>query len=444
MITSFKKPAGSVWIYLAVALGIFPRLMAESAPIELGQFQAQNHNLQLQVQEQQKQIDELRQRLDALQGSSRAEPSPASVRTQPEPAVSAEAPTWRAAREIRVSGEAGLGYFSSGSAGAYPNNEFRLDEARIFLEAAVWKNVYFYTGMEFATRESEENNIRVGELYADVEDVLTAGRDRRLSLRVGRFNIPFGVEYQYRSVLTNPLITHSVADIWGIDEGVQLYGVFGPVTYNLAVQNGGNATRRDYQRDKSLAARVGFQPTKSLSLSASAYRTGKLDSKEDYASELWFGGGFFTARGPSATTPTFQVELYELDAQWQWEQGHIKAASGSARFSDTSTTGNNSRHLHYFSLELEQLIVDHLYGAARYGAVRVADGYPLVGLGDFGKYYFASPPTEELHRLSLGLGYRFSAALIWKLEYSWENGRLINGAERKNEDLFSTELGLKF
>ena len=211
MLPPIKKPAGSIWIYLALALNIFSRLMAESTPIDFGQLQAQNLNLQRQVQDQQKQIDELRQRLDALQGSSRAEPSPAPVRTQPEPSVRTEAPTSRAAREIRVSGEAGLGYFSSGPAGAYPNNEFRIDEARIFLEAAVWKNVYFYTGMEFATRESEENNIRVGELYADVEDVLTAGRDRRLSLRVGRFNIPFGEEYQYRSVMTNPLITKNMS-----------------------------------------------------------------------------------------------------------------------------------------------------------------------------------------------------------------------------------------
>ncbi len=415
------------------------------APL-LDELQAQNRTLQQQVQNQQQQIDELRQRLDALQNTGiRPEREKPPARPEPEVAVSMETTALRAAKEIRVNGEAGLAFFSSGPDGAFPNSEFRVDDAKIFLEAAVWQNAYFFAGMELATREAGDENFHLGELYADFEDVVSAGRNQGLSVRVGRFNVPFGEEYQYRSVMTNPLITHSVADIWGIDSGVQLYGSLGGLQYNFAVQNGGGGVLHDFNQDKALTARLGFRPVKSLHLSASAYRTGKLDAQNDFFSNLWFGGGFFGSLGSPATTRTFQASLLELDAAWQWKEGQIKATAGTARYDDDDTTADNSRRLHYYSLEAVQQITEKLYGAARYSEVRVpGGGYPLVGLGDFGKYYFANPPTLKLHRLSLGVGYHFGDPLTWKLEYSWENGRLVDGVGRNGEDMLSTEVGLKF
>ncbi|MDB6114482.1 MAG: hypothetical protein JWQ62_1427, partial [Lacunisphaera sp.] len=236
----------------------------------------QNHQLQERVQDQQRQIDELRQRLDALPATT-----PAKIQPMPEPEERAPVPVLRTAREIRLSGEAGLAFFSSGPEGRWPNSEFRVDDARIFVEAPVWENVYFFTGIELVTREAGDEFFHVGELYADLEDVFAAGRNQTLNLRVGRFSIPFGEEYQSRNVVDNPLITHSVADIWGIDEGVQVYGTLGSVTYNLAVQNGGHAALRDFNRDKSVTARLGFAPTPSLHLSLSAHRTGTLDAVND-------------------------------------------------------------------------------------------------------------------------------------------------------------------
>jgi hypothetical protein len=430
---------------VSLAPGVVSPLAGEIKEQELTELLAQNRDLQQQVQKQQKQIDELRQRLDALQGTgARPAPEPAVTRPEPGTPVRMESPVLRAARETRVSGEAGFAFFSSGREGVFPNSEFRVDDARIFLEAPVWQNVYFFAGLELTTREASDENFHMGEVYADFEDVVAAGPSQGLSVRVGRFNVPFGEEYQYRSVMTNPLITHSVADIWGIDSGLQLYGSLGGFQYNFAVQNGGLGVNHDFNKDKSLTARLSFDPVKSLHLSASAHRTGKLDAKNDFFSNLWFGGGFFGSLGPPATTRTFQASLFELDAAWRWKEGQLKATAGTARYDDDDTTADNSRRLHYYSLEAVQQVTEKLYGAARYSEVRVNRGYPLVGLGGFGEYYFRSPPTEKLHRLSLGLGYRFGAPLTWKLEYSWENGRLINGGHRSGEDMLSTEIGLKF
>jgi hypothetical protein len=408
---------------------------------QLGELLNQNRTLQQQVQQQQQQIDELRQRLDALQGAG---PRPtAAVQPPPEPAPPARvvesfgADTTRA---IRLSGETGLAFFSSGPDGAYPKAEFHVDEARIFLEAPVWKNVYFFTGLELATRESVAGTVDAGELYADIEELFALERGQHLNLRLGRFNIPFGEEYQYRSVMTDPLITHSVADIWGYDTGVQVYGSLSGLQYNFAVQNGG------INRDKSLTARIGYDPVRSLHLSASVHHTGKVDAAEDVFSQIWFGGAFFGTLNPGPATRTFSARLYEFDAVWRWKEGQLSAAGGVAQFDEDNGTPDNSRRLRYHSLEIVQQIVDRLSGAVRYSEVRVPGGYRLQGQGDSGKYFYNpyAPLTTDLRRLSAGIRYQFGPPLVWKLEYSWERGHLANGLVRDSEDLFATEFGLKF
>ncbi len=426
---------------ITLAPGVTLTRAADVTAKELADLAAQNRDLQQQVQQQQKQIDELRRRLDTLQnGSARHEPEVDQARPEPEAPVRADSAVATAVNAVRLSGETGLAFFSSGRDGAYPKSEFHVDEARIFLEAPVWRNVYFFTGLELATRENDDGNLHFGELYADMEDVLASGRDQRLSLRIGRFSIPFGEEYQYRSVMTNPLITHSVSDIWGYDSGVQLYGSLGRFQYNLAVQNGG------INRDKSLTARLSFEPVKSLRLSASAHRTGKVDANDDVFSSIWFAGGFFGTLNPAPTTRTFEVNLYEVDATWRWKEGHVRATGGTAQFEEDNGTADNSRRAHYYSLEAEQPIVDRLYGAVRYSEVRVPGGYRLLGEGNAGTYFYNpyAPLTSNLQRLSVGLRYQFGPPLVWKLEYSWERGHLVNGLLRDAEDLFSTEIGLKF
>jgi len=52
--------------------------------------------------------------------------------------------------------------------------------------------------------------------------------------------------------------------------------------------------------------------------------------------------------------------------------------------------------------------------------------------------------TTELRRLSVGIGYRFGPPLVWKIEYTWESGRLTTGERRDNEDFFGSEVGMKF
>lgn len=346
---------------------------------------------------------------------------------------------------MHLGGTVGLGWFRTGAAGAFPNGEFRVDEAKLFVEAPIWPRVYFFGGLDVVTREANDEYFHVGELYADLEDVSGLwGQKQVLNLRVGRFYLPFGEEYQNRGVLENPLIAHSVADLWGIDEGVEVFGRAGRFDYNLAVQNGGHKTLHDFDSDKSVAVRVGYTPVPWAHLSASALRTGRLSVAGDAMSELWIANGFFRALGSAATTTTFRANVYEVDFAGQWATGSLRAAAGALYYGDNDRVAANARQGHYYSVEGRQQLVAGLYAAARFSHLGVSRGLPLVGLGDFSTYFFRSAPANDLRRLSLGLGYRFGPPLVWKADYSLEGGHLVTGDSRDQENLLSTEIALQF
>lgn len=391
----------------------------------------QNRELRQQVGAQQKQIDELRTRLDRLEPSDRAEPAIPAINTS--------------GRQIRISGEAGVAVFRSRKTGSYPNPDFRVDEAKLFIEAPIWQNVYFFGGIDLATRESGEA-VSLGELYLDAENIFSTGPRYTLSLRAGRFNTPFGEEYRVRNVVDNPLVTHSLADIWGLDNGIQIYGTLGRFKYNLAVQNGGAKAPGTSDLDKAVTARVSTDVSPHLHLSASAMRTGRLDAADGSHSKIWLGNTFFRALGSPGTTQTYSADLLEFDASTHWKTGYFQAMVGWISFQDDSTAANNARHLSYYSLEADQTLAGELSGVMRFSGIRAPGGYPLAGLGNTGYFFYNpyAPLTTELQRISVGLNYRFAPPLVWKIEYSRETGHLLNGLKRKNDDVFSTLLGIKF
>jgi hypothetical protein len=308
------------------------------------------------------------------------------------------------------------------------------------------KNIYFYSEFKLLPRETNQESFQLGELYTDFEDVWSPqGWPGLLNVRAGRLNIPFGEEYLVRGPVANPLISHSLSDLWGCDEGLEIYGRIGPAHYVVAVQNGGVSRLRDFESDKSVAARVSWDPARWLHVSGSAMRTGKLATVADNLSELWFGNGFFRALGPPASTSTFWANLLELDATARWNGGHLSAAVGRVRFDDSDTRSDNGRNINYGYVEAVQTITTPIFAAARYSQIRAPGGYPLVGWGTMGAYFFRPGVlTEELRRMSVGVGYRFGPPLVLKAEYSWESGRMTTGAKRDHEDFFGTQLGVKF
>lgn len=406
---------------------------------------AQNQRLQEQVQAQQKVIEELSAQLARLAAASERHERELRTLQAREPGAEPAGATLGRDQEVRIAAEGAITFFHTGREGRFPKGEFRADDPVITLEAPVMKNTYFFTELKLLPRDTNAEDFELGEMYVDIEDVSSVwGQPGLLSLRAGRLNIPFGEEYQRRSPVTNPLISHSLSDIWGVDEGLGIYGRVGPARYILAVQNGGVSRLRDYHADKSVTGRLSWEPASWMGVSVSAMRTGKLSSTGDTLSEVWFGGAFFRALGPSGRTTSFWAELYEADVMPRWKTGQATLALGQARFDDSDPIADNARRIRYGYLELVQRIAGRLYGATRYSEIRVARGYPLAGWGSMGTFFFRPSLTEELRRLSLGVGYRFGPPLVWKVEYSWESGRMVNGARRDLEDFFGTQLGMKF
>jgi hypothetical protein len=450
-----------------VAIATFQRpALADDAadPADLHELINQNRKLQEQVASQQQVIDLLRQEVGSLEASARrdradlddiqqrmagsASAAPGTQSPAAGPVEQADPPAPPPAEHqgnIHIGGELGAAFFASGSEGMFPKGDFRIDEARLFFDASVWKNVYFYSEVNLVTREASDSSIQPGELYVEIENLSAPlGDERLINLRAGRLYIPFGEEYQYRMVLDDPLISHSASDLWGYDEGVEIFGQKDRVSYVLAVQDGGINSLNTGHKDKSLALRIGYDPNSWMHLSASAMRTGHVGASTDSLSALWFGNGFFRAIGPPGQTSNFDANLLEGDAMVKWRSGDLRFAGGIVQFSDNYPGADDTRHLDYFYVETMQHFSEAIYGAVRFSGIDAPGGYPLAGQGNAGEYFFGDTLTKNLDRLSFGIGYQFAPPVLFKIEYSAEWGQTTLGARRNEEDLFSTEIGVRF
>ena len=421
----------------------------DDAPITPEQFRAllkQNERLQQQLQQQQQVIDSLSKKVSEIQDVDRKrerELSDLKAEVKEEGGAPAASGLGKAFGKLDISGEGGIAFFKSQANGQNPHGQFRIDEARLFFEAPVWRDVFFFSEVDLATRETTSLNLNIGELYLDWQNVSRLwDKDRLLNLRAGRFYIPFGEEYQERFAIDNPLISHSVSDLWGTDDGVELYGSAGRFQYVLAVQSGGIATSQDWTDDKSITARIGYDPTQWLHLSVSGMRTGDLDANRDVLSALWFGNGFVRSLGGPGTT-RFHADLVEGDVKLRFPWLQLKGAGGYMSYGDNDPAAHNHRDVYYYYLEGVHDFSREFFSAARFSQVLANNGVPVVGNAPMGAYLFG-PLTSEYWRLSLGLGYRFSPRLVAKAEYSLNHGRVVGGAARDHEDQFSLEAAFKF
>jgi hypothetical protein len=437
MNTGWCRLAGCVGI-AAVLLNGSPLASQEVAPAideRLRLLQEQNDRLQQQLREQQAVLDALQRDLSQLKQA------PEKI-AGPELTAPVKPTSGVAIGKLHISAQGGVGLFHGGGRSQFPNAEFRVDEAKLFFEAPIWNDFYFFSEVNLTTREDPDEFMRLGELYLDWENPLRLENGRLLNIRAGRFDIPFGEEYLTRDAIDNPLISHSLSDLWGVDEGIELYGGIGRANYVIAVQNGGHPMLNDFNADKSVAVRIGYDATKWLYLSFSAMRTGDLDVEGDEMSELWFGNGFVRALGDSATTTTFHAEVAEADAHLRWRRGHAKLAGGCISYGDNDTTANNRRDIYYYYMEGLHHLFERVYAALRWSEIHAHKGAPLVGNGDFGRYFFG-PLTSRLSRLSAGIGYRPHPSWLLKSEFTWNTGNAEDG-DRLHENFAGVEAAFKF
>jgi hypothetical protein len=394
----------------------------------------QNAILQQQLQKQSQSLDALSQKVQGLEAADTERGNAASENSAPAKSGFMD--------KVVLGAEGGIGFFQTDSGGFAPDSEFSVNEARLFIDAPVWREVYFYGQLDLATPENSGTQASLDELYLDFEDVSQLwGRDGELNVRAGRMNVPFGEEYLSRYAIDNPLILHSVSDFWGVDPGVEIYGALGKFSYVVAAQNGGGNSVQDDNDDKSVAGRIGFDPNPHWHFSASGMRTGNVSAQNGGTTIEWFGNGFFQSIGSPATTK-FSVNVVELDSIARWDSGQVTVFGGYADYGDNDPAANNHRDIFYYSAEAVQNLPKNFYAAVRFSEVIAKNGFPIMGEGNGADYY--STLASDLWRLSLGLGYRFSDRLIIKTEYAFEGGKQAGGEPRDDENFWGAEVAFKF
>src|SRR5262245_22167275 len=191
----FKAVTSAVSLFVLGVSGVCGGGVDGDTPEQLRQLQKQNELLQQQMRKQQELIAELGRKVNELQKSDQQrKASGASTSSTGE----AEAPARAAASlgKVHLGGEGAVGFFHSQPQGQFPNSEFRVDEARIFAEAPIWGEVYFFTELNLFTREEGGPTAQVGEMYLDAENLSRLwNRERQVKLRVGRFEILFTEYY---------------------------------------------------------------------------------------------------------------------------------------------------------------------------------------------------------------------------------------------------------
>jgi len=417
---------------------------AEELKKEIEELRQQNRLLQQQLQQQREMIDQLSSNVSGLvqtneQRQTDLRALKASVENLPAPPEKSKG---LSLGNVLISGEGAVGIFDSQSAGRYAHAPFRVDEARLFVDAPLWEDVYFYGEVDLQTREEQvdDEGVYLGELYLQWENLGKFwDQDQMLNARLGQFYTPFGEEYQNRFAIDNALISHSLSDLWGLNAGLELYGSYKHLSYVVAVQDGGISTLTDYTSDKAVSGRIGYDPASWLHFSVSGMRTGHLSAANDMISGEWFGGGFFSPLNPTHAT-IFQASMAEADVQAKWKGGYVRLAGGYADTDDNDATADDHRDIYYYYAEALQRLAPKFYAAARWSQIIAPGGYPI--LADTTTFPFLS--TSDIWRMSLGLGYRFNDHLLFKAEYSFEQGRLSTGGFRDHENLFAAEAAFKF
>lgn len=415
---------------------------------EVAELAAENRELRQRVETLERQLDELRRQVGAWRGEQEAHAVEVAEirRVQESAAIPAriESPPRSLAQRIVLSGDLAVTYFDGGSESEHPAGQFTLDDTKLYLDAEIRRGLYAFVEVDVALREGDQQ-FGLGEAYLELENVGAGWFGNGLgTVRIGRLDVPFGEEYQVRGPMQNPLITHSLADFWGVDEGIELFGGRGDWTYLVAIQNGSHPAHTDLTSDKAVIARVGYDPHARLHVALSAMRTGDIDPTEETLTELWWGGGFLRSIGNPATTSRFGADLLQLDAAYRWNGGHLKAAGGWVWYDDNDTVADNSRTMTHLMIEAVQDLTRDLFVAGRYSTIDAGEGYPIVGGGDFGKYLFGPFRTRDAWRFGVGLGYRVSPDFLLKFEYTFEGGTLTTGSDRDDMNQIATQAAVRF
>ena len=450
-----------VWFAMLALSGAVSAAEPASPPseleAELQRLKERHDAMQRNLERQQQALDEILRRASALAedpaagvpvspAASAATPAPL---TTPPPAEStlvrderplrvesSAGPVGNSTRPLRLGGHVAIAARRAERSGRFEGNSLRVDEVRLQVTGEITPRVLASGELEALTRERYKRGMRAGELYLEVAPF---GVRTYVRLRAGRIDVPFGREHLRRDATENPLISHSAADIRGIDEGVQLQGLIGRWDWALALQNGHHRPAANLLAARTQTLRIGYLPAPHLRLGASALRTARLPQIDGEGGPLWVAN-IPLRRLPGSTAHTVRAGGLTADIEFSWRGGRVAAEAGAVRYEDDDPRRAIRRELPFLSLEGVQQLGAKSIVAARYSRISTAAGFHFPGDGRADD----SRLTVVLERFSVGVGYVPVSGLNLKLEHSLNFGRRVGGAERTDENQTAAEAVLRF
>lgn len=363
-------------------------------------------------------------------------------------------PEW--VKRIRLSGNADVSYLAGEENSLAPDGRFAVDNARFFVDIDLGKKWSLYFEWDLL-REAELKN-EAGSLYLRRDELF--GR-RALNVKVGRFPIPFGEEYVrfHEERPTNPLISYSVGAPYHWDEGIEVFGSVGKLTYNFALQDGDNELNENTDSRLQAALKLKWQARDGFYLSFSAVDSGPVGE-----AALEWGGTHPHPFGADSDLPNYQHGTLVDDdpgsaASFTAFEGDLVFEPGrSGRFwlsygvVDIASSGSSAfdRQLAYYVAEARVDLGPTYYLAARYSALgtdNADEGYLLEAMNGGDELGYNS---KRVSALSVGGGARLGSGIILKAEYSFYRFDLVRGASAeltaatKGRNHFSVGLSARF
>lgn len=313
--------------------------------------------------------------------------------------------------KLKIKGRWAAGFYDSGKAGSYPSGSFEAPEAK--LQFAFSPDELNNIIMRMNLNNATFNNLDYFYVDSKLSKFLDLPFD--LNSRLGRFKIDFGEETWSNNPVESVLASNSASNTSGSDEGLQLSGKIGkehPLGWAVSLTNGTSGTGSDTSTSKAFAGKLSYNISEPLYISASYYDSGSMKSTN---SEMSVAG---LATRPSGAT-NWERKMWELDLRYDFDKGKVgvpaycdskafvRLAYGG--FFDDATP-SSERDGDYGFVEGTYNFTKKIYGAARYSIVDL-DGDTTASLN--------SITTNKYQRYSLGVGYRWSDATIFKLGYDW-------------------------
>lgn len=443
------KPVGLSVFLVASLLGPVPRALAQdTAPKP-----APNPTDDLRAQ-----LEELRKKIDALEPHGAAqtksgldlsekEVAPGTLQSDSSPLAR------RWTDNVELWGFGAFSYLDTGDAGTRPNGGFLLQEAALFLEAQAWERTKLHVELQVAPLGVGENEqIGVGEVYGEFQDLWSNTSGDRLSLRAGRFYIPFGEEYTSARATDNPLISNSAPFLYGYDQGLELLGNYGKLGWIASLTDGVDEHAPGKHFGKAANLKLYGEPWTGIYLSASAMLNGSTDS-----SAVEFGGSYLQPVGADnastagvSPSATIRARLYELDARWQLRSDtSLALAFGQARILDDASAFD--RDITWFRFEPRHDFSPSVYAVLRASEIGTYDGqqgYHFDGAIIAGGEQAFGYDTRRFQRLSAGVGWKINPHAVLKFEAGRDQFWVIDGSPfaqgSDDRTFFGTQLVVSF